>query len=100
MTRIATGAYASTDGLVAEEVHQLRVEAVLNRLQNVVASHISAGILWGLPFPSAQLQSAHVSPTPMRRGRPKSGPGYRMHHVQCLTNGADRRAGYRPPILS
>lgn len=79
LTRIAPGAYAGTDGLSLEQVHRLRIEGVLGRVTNVVASHTSAALLWALPLMDHHLQVVHISRTPERAGRPTSRPGYRMH---------------------
>ena len=79
LTRIAPGSYARTEGLDPEQVHLLRTDAVLKRVTNVVASHASAALLWGLPLMDGHLHLVHVSRTTGRAGRPKSGTGYRMH---------------------
>jgi hypothetical protein len=79
LTRIAPGSYARTEGLVPEQVHRLRTDAVLRRVTNVVVSHTSAALLWGLPLMDGHLHLVHVSRTTERVGRPKSGTGYRMH---------------------
>ena len=81
LTRIAPGSYAETHGLTAEQVHQLRTEAVLGRVTRVVASHVSAATIWALPLLDVHLNTVHVSPSSQRVGRPKSGTGYRMHSL-------------------
>lgn len=77
--RVACGAYASTRHLTAEQLHEVRTRAVLERLRNVAASHVSAAVVRDLPVPNGELALVHVTPTTERLGRPKSGRYHRMH---------------------
>lgn len=77
--RLAPGAYADISGLQAEAVHVLRVAAKLGRIDGVVASHMSAAVLWHLPVRNSDLTTVHLSPESDRRGKPKAGKGHHIH---------------------
>jgi very-short-patch-repair endonuclease len=79
LQRIAAGTYADLRGLSGRERHLLRTRAVLGRVTNVVASHVSAAVLWDLPLPGERLGTVHVSRVPPRTARPTSTSRYRMH---------------------
>jgi hypothetical protein len=79
LTRLTRGAYADTTGLSAEQEHIVRARALLTRVSNVVASHTTAALTWGLPVRRSQLGQVHLSPRAGRPGGPKSGPGFRLH---------------------
>lgn len=79
LTAVAPGTYADLADLSAEAAHRVRAEAVLERLDAVVASHATALALWHLPTLATQLTTVHVTRTAGRAGRPKSRRWYRMH---------------------
>ncbi len=79
LDRLTTGAYAAARELNPEDLHRLRVRAVVDRLAHVAVTHTSAATCWGLPVTREMLGSVHLSPTEERKGRPKSAPGYHLH---------------------
>jgi very-short-patch-repair endonuclease len=79
LTLLARGAYADTSGLSAEGQHVLRARALMGRVGDVIASHVSAAAAWELPLLDSHLERVHLSPSPDRRGNPKAGPGYHLH---------------------
>lgn len=93
LARVGVGAYAAIADLAPEEQHAVRVAAVLGRLEHVAATHVSAAAMWGLPVRAPLLELVHVSPTVLRRGRPKSARGYRMHSRALPEVREARRAG-------
>lgn len=86
LQRLAPGAYANTAGLTAEAGHALRLAATLGRIDDVVASHASAAVLWGLPVRDSDLGTVHLSPESGRRGKPKSGSGHHVHTLEVGPN--------------
>ncbi len=100
LERLAPGAYAATSGLEPARLHLLRAQAMTSRLQGVVASHVTAGLAWGLPVPTSCLGTVHLSPTVERLGSPKSGSGYRMHYrpVDARDRGNAQRLAVTAPL--
>ena len=60
LTIVAPGTYADLTDLSAEAAHRMRAQAVLDRLDAVVASHATALTLWNLPTLVSQLTVVHV----------------------------------------
>ena len=57
----------------------MRAIALVDRLEGVAASHTTAAIAHGLPVRKDLLGAVQLSALVGRRGKPKSGPGYRTH---------------------
>ncbi len=93
LTIVAPGAYADLTDLSAEAAHRMRAQAVLDRLDAVVASHATALTLWNLPTLVSQLTVVHVTRTDRRAGRPKSRRWYRMHPGPITGERVAERAG-------
>jgi very-short-patch-repair endonuclease len=74
-------------------VHALRARAVMTRVGCAVVSHTSAAVLWQLPMRAEDYRTVHVSPSPGRRGHPKSGPGYHVHTAVVPSERVLRLAG-------
>lgn len=79
MTRVGQGTYADLAGLSPDAEHLVRARALLSRVGQVVVSHHTAALAWGLPMPTGPLGLVQLSPLTSRPGNPKSGPGYRLH---------------------
>ena len=79
LSRLAAGSYGTLTGLAAEEAHLLRARAILRARPSLVASHVTAALVHGLPVARTTVQQVHVTRGPGLRGRPRSPAGYRIH---------------------
>ena len=78
LARLCVGSYAVKPA-GEEDEHCLRAIALVDRLEGVAASHTTAAIAHGLPVRKDFLGAVQLSALVGRRGKPKSGPGYRTH---------------------
>ena len=97
MTRIGQGAYADLTGLDGDAEHLVRARALLDRVGQVVVSHQSAALAWGLPTPGGPLGRVQLSPLVGRPGNPKSGPGYRLHSARVPLEATSQTSGLLVP---
>jgi very-short-patch-repair endonuclease len=97
MTRIGQGAYADLTGLDGDAEHLVRARSLLDRVGQVVVSHQSAALAWGLPTPSGPLGQVQLSPLVGRQGNPKSGPGYRLHSARVPPESTSLASGLLVP---
>ena len=79
LERLTYESYADLSDLTPEEAHLVRARAVVQRRPNVIASHVTAAVAWGLPVPRSALDRVHRNPVVGVRGNVRSGGIWRMH---------------------